>query len=70
VCAAEFAEKMMEMRRWLDHRRSRAENFEYYKLASDVIVIQLDFANEGDACVFAAEFSGETVLNCINSYLI
>jgi hypothetical protein len=25
------------MRRWLDHRRSGAENFEYYELVSDVI---------------------------------
>jgi len=62
VCAAEFADKMMEMRRWLDHRRSRAENFEYYKLACDVIVTHLDFANEGDACAFAAESNGEAVL--------
>jgi hypothetical protein len=63
MCAAELAEKMMVMRRWLDHRRSDIESFEYYKLASDVIVIQLDFANEIDAYAFAAEFSGEAVLN-------
>ena len=62
MCAVEFADKMMEMRRWLDHRRSRTENFEYYKLAYGVIVVQLDLANEGDACAFAAEFGGETVL--------
>ncbi len=61
--AVEFADKMMEMRRWLDHRGSQTENFEYYKLAYDVIVVQLDFANAGDACAFAAEFGGETVPN-------
>ncbi len=53
----------MEMRRWLDHRRSQTENFEYYKLAYDVIVVQLDFASAGDARAFAAEFGGETVPN-------
>jgi len=63
VYAVEFADKMMEMRRWLDHCRSQTENFEYYKLAYDAIVVQLDFASAGDACAFAAEFGGETVPN-------
>ncbi len=61
VCAVEFADKMMEMQRWLDHCRSRAENFKYYKLADDdVILVQLDFPrvcrricrqDDGDAAV-------------------
>ena len=63
VHAVEFAEKMVEMRRWLDHRRCQTENFEYYKLAYDVIVVQLDFGSAGDACAFVAEFGGETVPN-------
>ena len=63
VHAVEFAEKMVEMRRWLDHRRCQTENFEYYKLAFDVIVVQLDFASAAEACSFAAEFGGETVPN-------
>jgi hypothetical protein len=53
---------MMEMRRWLDHHQSRAEKFEYYQLAYDIIVTQLEFVNEGDACAFDPDFSGGTIL--------
>ncbi len=60
--AADFAGQMAHIRRWLDHRRCLIDNFDYYKMAGDILVIQIDFASASDASAFAAEFEGEMAL--------
>lgn len=60
--SAGFAAEMIKMRIWLDRHQNHVENFGYYKLMDNVIVVQLDFTDESDACRFVAEFDGETVL--------
>ncbi len=59
---AEFADQMSRIRRWLDHRRCLVDNFDYYKMAGDILVIQIDFSSGSDASAFATEFEGEMAL--------
>lgn len=60
--SADFADQMVRIRRWLDHRRCTVDNFEYYRMVGDIIVIQIDFAKSADASEFADAFAGETAL--------
>jgi hypothetical protein len=60
--SADFADQMVTIRRWLDHRRCTVDNFEYYRMVGDIIVIQIDFTRSPDAAAFAAEFAGEMAL--------
>ncbi len=63
VDTADFAAEMARMRQWLDYHKSRVENFEYYKLVPSIIVVQLDFTEDAEACEFATEFNSEAALH-------
>ena len=37
--SADFADQMVKMRRWLDHRECTVRDFKCYRIAGEIIVI-------------------------------
>lgn len=56
---ASLAQRMTEMREWLDHQRFEPARFHLTHLSG--IVFQVEFAIEAEAAAFAAKFGGHVI---------
>ena len=61
--APEFLDQINHIQQWLDRRRCLVDNFDYYRMAGNILVIQIDFPSGFDASAFAAEFDGQMALS-------
>jgi hypothetical protein len=60
--SAPLAEKLMQMRAWLDHQGLEPVNF-FYDVTPQGRCVRLDFRIEGEAAAFAQGFDGEFVID-------